>query len=202
MSKKWYAHVFFLLMILCLLMNASCEKALIKSDPPVTATSEEEAALKTKQAAAEQGKKEEMEKRRGIEESTLKEERLKADEEKRQQQQKAERDRFLNEDVYFEYDSYMLLPAAQEVLREKADWLTAHPNASVTIEGHCDERGTGEYNIALGERRAESARTFLINLGIVKSRLRTTSYGEEKPADPSHTEEAWAKNRRAHFVID
>ena len=71
----------------------------------------------------------------------------------------------------------------------------------ITIEGHCDERGTAEYNLALGERRAVAARTYLVSLGIAADRIRTVSYGKEFPFDPAHTEEAWAKNRRAHFVV-
>jgi peptidoglycan-associated lipoprotein len=74
--------------------------------------------------------------------------------------------------------------------------------ATVTIEGHCDERGTDEYNIALGERRANSAKRYLVNLGVDSSRLETVSYGEEKPVDSGHNEAAWKKNRRAHFVIN
>ena len=76
-----------------------------------------------------------------------------------------------------------------------------NPDAAVTIEGHCDERGTNEYNIALGERRANSARDFLVNLGTDLTRLTTISLGEEKPMDPGHNEDAWSKNRRAHFVL-
>ena len=77
-----------------------------------------------------------------------------------------------------------------------------HQDVTVTIQGHCDERGTNEYNLALGDRRADSTKTFLVDLGISASRLTTVSYGEERPVDPRHNEEAWAKNRRAHFVID
>ena len=78
----------------------------------------------------------------------------------------------------------------------------ANTNVSVIIEGHCDERGTNEYNMALGDRRASSAKSFLVDLGVESRRLTTISYGEEKPIDPAHNEAAWAKNRRAHFVID
>ena len=85
---------------------------------------------------------------------------------------------------------------------QKAEWMRENPNATVTIEGHCDERGTNEYNLALGDRRAESAKAFLTDLGIDSSRLTTISYGEERPVDPRSDEEAWAKNRRAHFVVD
>lgn len=114
----------------------------------------------------------------------------------------AARERFLNEDIRFEFDKSRLLAEAKKILRHKAKWLMAHTVVSVIIEGHCDERGTNEYNMALGDRRARSAKTFLIDLGIARSRLTTISYGEESPLDYRHSEGAWAKNRRAHFVID
>jgi len=79
--------------------------------------------------------------------------------------------------------------------------LSKNPNLKIQIEGHCDERGTAEYNLALGQRRANSAMKYLISLGIPAGRLSTISYGEEKPLDPAHNDEAWAKNRRGHFVI-
>ena len=87
-------------------------------------------------------------------------------------------------------------------MRKNAPWLRANPTATVTIEGHCDNRGTNEYNLALGDRRAYSAKIFLIDLGIAESRMQTISYGEERPLDPGENEDAWTKNRRAHFVID
>ena len=95
-----------------------------------------------------------------------------------------------------------MTPQAQEILTNKAKWLRDNPAATVTIEGHCDNRGTNEYNLALGEGRAQSAKTFLMDLGVDVSKLRTISYGEERPLDPQQTESAWAKNRRAHFVIE
>lgn len=108
----------------------------------------------------------------------------------------------VNEDVYFDYDSAILSAAAQNVLKNKSIILGKYSGVSVTIEGHCDERGTNEYNLALGERRAESAKSFLVNLGVNSSRLKTISYGEEKPVDAGHEEGAWSKNRRAHFVTE
>ncbi len=107
----------------------------------------------------------------------------------------------MNEDVYFDYDSAALAPAAQETLKKKAVFLNKYSNVSVTIEGHCDERGTNEYNLALGERRAESAKKFLVDLGLAASRFTTISFGEEKPIGTDSNEEAWSKNRRAHFVV-
>jgi peptidoglycan-associated lipoprotein len=111
------------------------------------------------------------------------------------------RDRFINEDIYFEFDKSDIMQEAQEILREKAKWLEANPDASVIIEGHCDERGTNDYNIALGDRRANSTKQFLVDMGVSSSRMETISYGEEHPVATGHNEEAWAKNRRAHFII-
>lgn len=107
-----------------------------------------------------------------------------------------------NEDVFFDYDSAVLSTAAQYVLKNKSEILIKYSGVLVTIEGHCDERGTNEYNLALGERRAESAKNFLVSLGINASRLKTISYGEEKPVVASHDEASWSKNRRAHFLIE
>ncbi len=115
---------------------------------------------------------------------------------------KAAMQKFVNEDVYFDFDDASIRADQKPVLKDKVDFLKANPDISVTIEGHCDERGTEAYNMALGERRAQSIKTFLINAGIDKSRLNTISYGEEKPVDPGHNEAAWAKNRRGHFKID
>ncbi|AAM71877.1 MAG TPA: peptidoglycan-associated lipoprotein Pal [Chlorobaculum sp.] len=104
-------------------------------------------------------------------------------------------------DIFFDFDSSALSSEAQEQLNQNAAWMQKNPTSAVIIEGHCDERGTDEYNIALGERRAEAARMYLVNLGVSGGRLSTVSYGEEKPFDPGHNEEAWAKNRRDHFVV-
>lgn len=108
----------------------------------------------------------------------------------------------MQEDIYFDYDKSTLSPTAQDNLLRKAEWLRENPAATVTVEGHCDERGTNEYNLALGDRRAESAKAFLADLGIDPARLTTISYGEERPVDPRRMEEAWAKNRRSHFVVN
>lgn len=103
--------------------------------------------------------------------------------------------------LFFELDSSELNAAGQRVLDENAALLKKYGSWAVTIEGHCDERGTAEYNLALGERRAVTARAYLVSLGIPADRLRTVSYGKEFPFDPGHDESAFAKNRRAHFVI-
>jgi peptidoglycan-associated lipoprotein len=110
--------------------------------------------------------------------------------------------RFVNQDVHFEYDSSQLSSMAKTVLKEKAAWLKANSSASVIIEGHCDERGTTEYNLALGESRSSTAKAYLVNLGVASSRLDTISYGEEQPKDGSQTESAYRQNRRAHFAFE
>jgi peptidoglycan-associated lipoprotein len=103
--------------------------------------------------------------------------------------------------VFFDLDSSDLTAEGQRILDANAGVMKANATWTITIEGHCDERGTAEYNLALGERRALSARTYLVSLGLPADRLRTVSYGKEFPFDPGHEEGAWAKNRRAHFVI-
>jgi peptidoglycan-associated lipoprotein len=103
--------------------------------------------------------------------------------------------------LFFELDSSEIDADGQAVLNANAALLKKYPTWTVTIEGHCDERGSAEYNLALGERRAVAARAYLVSLGISADRLRTVSYGKEFPFDPGHDEAAFAKNRRAHFVI-
>jgi len=108
---------------------------------------------------------------------------------------------FNNQAIFFAYDSSDISDDAALILRFKADVLKRHPHYTTVIEGHCDERGTIEYNLALGDRRARAARDYLIALGIEPERIRTISYGAERPLDPGSNEEAWAKNRRARFTL-
>jgi peptidoglycan-associated lipoprotein len=103
--------------------------------------------------------------------------------------------------VFFGLDQNDLDAVGQQQLQSNADVLKKYPSWQITIEGHCDERGTAEYNLALGERRAVAARTYLVSLGISADRIKTVSYGKEFPFDPAHNEGAWSKNRRAHFVV-
>jgi peptidoglycan-associated lipoprotein len=103
--------------------------------------------------------------------------------------------------VFFAFDSAEIEGSAQQALNANAEILTKYQTWVITIEGHADERGTAEYNLALGERRAAAARTYLVSLGIPADRLKTVSYGKEFPFDPGHDEAAWAKNRRAQFVV-
>ncbi|MHB8771724.1 MAG: peptidoglycan-associated lipoprotein Pal [Syntrophales bacterium] len=104
-------------------------------------------------------------------------------------------------DIYFDFDKYNLKPLAQTALKNGAPAYMKYPDYKLVVEGHCDERGTAEYNLALGQKRADEAAKFLVDLGIQKDRIKTISYGKEMPADKGHDEAAWAKNRRAHFVV-
>jgi peptidoglycan-associated lipoprotein len=114
-----------------------------------------------------------------------------------------ERTDFLNQLVFFEFDSAVLTPKAQDLLQSKAQWLKDNPDVvAVLIEGHCDERGTDAYNMALGARRANAVKNYLLDLGVDVTKLDAQSFGEEKPAVQGHNEEAWAQNRRASFVLD
>ncbi len=104
-------------------------------------------------------------------------------------------------DVFFDTDRWDIRPDARETLAADAEWLKAHPTIRILIEGHCDERNTREYNLALGERRASAVKDYLVALGISPDRIETISYGEERPFALGHDESAWRLNRRAHFVI-
>lgn len=103
--------------------------------------------------------------------------------------------------IFFDFDQAVIKEDQKEVMLQNAQWLKAHPQVRVRIEGNCDERGTAEYNLALGQRRAEAVKEFLEGLGIPAKRMHTISYGFERPLDPGHNEEAWAKNRRVDFAI-
>jgi len=105
------------------------------------------------------------------------------------------------QNIYFDFDRYNLKLEAMRTLGKAADWLSKNPTVRIRIEGNCDERGTNEYNLALGERRAGSAKKYFVTLGISPGRISTISYGEERPADPGHNEEAWAINRRDEFKV-
>ncbi|HUL20396.1 MAG TPA: peptidoglycan-associated lipoprotein Pal [Thermodesulfobacteriota bacterium] len=107
----------------------------------------------------------------------------------------------LLKDIHFNFDKYDIRPGDAAILKENAALLKKFSNVKIQIEGHCDERGTGEYNLALGERRANKTKDYLVSLGISTARISTISYGKEKPLDPGHDEEAWARNRRAHTII-
>jgi len=105
------------------------------------------------------------------------------------------------DDVRFDFDKSELTEDGRRNSQAVADYMKKNPKAKLLIEGHCDERGTAEYNLALGERRATAVMTYLVSLGVPKAALSTVSFGKEKPLDPGHNDGAWAKNRRAHFVL-
>ena len=200
MKRKRLIYPALVLAIAIIMIVPACQqKKKISSQPPTT-TAEEEA----KRKAEEKARHKELERQKAIEEETLQEESIKdaglADE-METERKLTEQAVFENEDIHFEFDSIRLNPQGQEILRKKAQWLRENPRVRVVIEGHCDNRGTNEYNLALGDRRAHSAKVFLIDLGIDETRIQTLSLGEERPLDLGGTEQAWARNRRAHFVI-
>jgi peptidoglycan-associated lipoprotein len=139
----------------------------------------------------------------GLRERTLKEEeaRRQKEAEAKKLREEAEKAHLESEDIHFEFDQYILSDTAKQILDKKAQWLKSHPSAKVLIEGHCDERGSAEYNLALGQKRADAAMQYLVSLGVNENRISTISYGKEKPVDPGHNEQAWAKNRCDHFVL-
>lgn len=200
MQKKLWVVLALLVIVPGLLFTGACAKKSVKSDTEMTQTTDDQAAMEAKaaeeKAAAEEAARQaELDRQRQLEEQRLAEEEAK-------RQMMAARNLFMSENIYFDFDKSNLLPAAQEVLKRKAAWMQDNPDASVIIEGHADERGTEAYNLALGERRAESAKAFMVDLGIDPARLATISYGEERPAAMGSNEEAWAKNRRDEFVIE
>ncbi len=185
-----------LLLIVSFLFVASCAK---HRDISTTPAEESIEAAETDRQAGEE------EQEQGIsEEDIAARQKAEAAAEKRRLQAEKERaakQEFINENVYFGFDDSSLTKKARQILKEKVEWLRKHSDVEVVIEGHCDERGTKEYNMALGQRRAQSIKNFLVNAGIDAHRLETISYGEERPVDPRHNEMAWAKNRRGHFRI-
>jgi len=187
MCKRMWIVMALILVVPGMLLTVSCSKKAVKKDVPMEKKTDDDAAEKARQA--------ELERQRQLEKKKMEEERLKAE------QIKKAREKFENAHVYFAYDSSVLDDMAQNTLRDKADWLRENPDSRILVEGHCDERGTVEYNLALGDRRAESAKRFLLSLGMDESRLATVSYGEERPLEMGSDEAVWAKNRRAQFVI-
>jgi peptidoglycan-associated lipoprotein len=197
MKKRLLMNLTAALMVSGLVFTVSCAKPRVVSEPPTGVTVDQSA----EDAAA--ARAQELATQRAMEEAQLKADALKEAQLKDAEFAKkaaAER-KFQSQDIHFGFDSSELSPMSKTLLKEKALWIEANPTVLVSIEGHCDDRGTTEYNIALGERRAISAQKFLVNLGIPESRLTTISFGEERPFDLGNNDAAWAKNRRAHFVI-
>lgn len=196
MNKRVWMHMVTAVLVAGLFLTVSCAKKTVVSDA-TTIESQDQAQGQTQEElnAQAQAEAERIAQER-LEEERLQEEAIEA------AKVKAARDQFENDDIHFEYDSAQLSAMAKMKLKEKAAWLKMNSMASVTIEGHCDERGTTEYNLALGERRASTAKAYLVNLGVSTARLNTISYGEEQPLDSGKTESAFSKNRRAHFALD
>jgi peptidoglycan-associated lipoprotein len=195
MKKKLWMVLIVLIVMPALIMTTGCSKKQVQPDVSLIGTDADQYDAARQRAMAE----EEEARRRTLEERRLMEEQGLMEDQSRQAM--VQRQQYMEEDIYFDFDQSVIRPDAQDVLRKKAEFLRENSGSSVIIEGHCDERGTAEYNLALGERRALAAKAFLMNMGISSSRLSTISYGEERPVDPGSNEDAWARNRRAHFVL-
>ena len=183
-----------------LLFTSSCQKKVKGPTPEEIAqrNAEAEAKAKAEQEAADAKARAEREvaMAKARAEQEAEDAKARAEQEAREAMAAME-----NEKVYFDYDSSELLPDAQDILTRKAAWLKDHSDYKLKIEGNCDERGSTEYNLALGARRAEAAAKFISALGVSSDRLTTISYGEEKPVALGHNEAAWAQNRRDEFVL-
>jgi peptidoglycan-associated lipoprotein len=180
MVRKWMMVLVVCVFAASLLSLSSCAKKQVKADETAKPAEVRKAAPAPSDDADREAKLRELEK---------------------QQKMQAEIKAFESENIFFDFDKSDLKPAARAVLEKKAGWLRANSQYKLKIEGHCDERGTVEYNLALGERRAKSAMKYLSALGISADRMTTVSYGEERPADQGKNETAWAKNRRDEFKL-
>ncbi len=214
MRKKLWICLSLLVIVPGLLFTASCAKKVVQSEPtaeeeaPATEAATEEPAgpsdadlaVQEKMAQEEAARQWEMQAEEDLRQTQMAEQAAK--EEEMERAKMAAMQMFMSEDVYFDFDSSALTNIARNVLSRKAEFLRINADSSIIIEGHCDDRGTSAYNIALGDRRAESAKAYLIDLGIDAMQLSTISYGEERPVDMGKNDEAWAKNRRAHFIAE
>ena len=212
------------ILILCLgLFLVGCPKKTVKfsREQPSAQKSEEARRLEAERAAKEAKETKEAKEAREAKErelARLKEEEARIREEEAKLARKGELEKSLVakkeqgiegevfeskllKDIRFDYDKYDIRRVDEGILRENAAFLKKNPKMKIQIEGHCDERGTVEYNLALGERRANNTKRYLVSLGITSDRISTISFGKERPLDPGHNEEAWAKNRRAHIVV-
>jgi len=191
MRRKMWINFMVVMAVAGLLMTVSCAKKTIVSD---STTIEDQAKAEAEAKARAQAEQERI-KEQELQDKIAKEQALK------ESKIAAAKNRFVNQNIHFDFDSAQLSSMAKMLIKEKAQWLRANPGVSITIQGHCDESGTTDYNIALGERRAIAVKNYLLNLGIPGSRLTTVSFGEERPLDSSSTDEAYRKNRRAQFVL-
>jgi peptidoglycan-associated lipoprotein len=207
MRGKLWILISLLVIVPGLLFTVSCAKKVVQSVPveaPVAAVPAEEKVdllAAQEQAAQEEAARQwEMKAEEDLKQAQIAEQAAKDEEIARAKM--AAMLMFMGEDVYFSFDSAILGEMTKNLLSRKADWLRTNPDASVIIEGHCDERGTNAYNIALGDRRAESVKAFFVEIGMDATQLSTISYGEERPVAKGKNERAWIQNRRAHFVIE
>jgi len=202
----------FILVIALAFVSGCAKKTVLKEESmPKVAMSDVKAPEKSalKPAAsdkAEQAKKlEAMEKEKKVKEAQAKKDATAKDELAKANASKGaaaapSKELYNLTDIHFEFDNYNLKEEERATLSKHANWLNKNKDVKVTIEGHCDEMGNEEYNLALGERRAKVAAKYLIDMGINPERVKTISYGEERPLDPRHNEEGWSKNRRDNFV--
>ena len=187
MGKTWRGILVLMSVLLTMLVAVSCSKKSVEVDPTAGTASQETISEGTPGDAAA-----------GKDTAAIAEEELM----KKEAAARAEaRTAFEETDVAFDYDSSAVQNSEIANLEVKAEWLKENPGVRITIEGHCDDRGTTDYNLALGDRRAARVKAFLESLGVDESRMVTVSYGEERPLDPSANQAAWTKNRRVHFVI-
>ena len=200
--KSYIVSVIFILCIGLILMGCP-KKTVVKDEPSAKA----EAAKIEAERVAKEKEGEVKEKERETTRLKEKEEQAKREFERSLVTKKTpgiEGEVFessLLKSIHFDFDKYDIRPGDVEILKGNSALLKKFSNVKIQIEGHCDERGTNEYNLALGERRANSTKKYLTSLGITADRVSTISYGEEKPMDPAHSEESWTKNRRANFLI-
>lgn len=196
MKKRVWMNVMMAVLVAGLFMTVSCAKKTIVAEPTSVVDQAKLDAEAKARAEAEARAEQERIRAQELADQLAKEKAM------REAGMASAKDRFVNENIQFEFDSSELTAMAIGLLKEKADYLNANQGIVVQIQGHCDERGTTEYNIALGERRAVTVKNYLINLGIPGSRLTTVSFGEERPLDPAENEAAYSKNRRAQFVLE
>jgi peptidoglycan-associated lipoprotein len=201
--KSYIVSVIFILCIGLILMGCP-KKTVVKDEPSAKA---EAAKIEAERIAKEKEREAKEKEAKEREAARLKEEQAKREFERSLVAKRTpgiEGEVFessLLKSIHFDFDKYDIRPGDAEILKGNSALLKKFPKVKIQIEGHCDERGTNEYNLALGERRANSTKKYLNSLGIAADRISTISYGEEKPLDSGHNEDAWAKNRRAHFLI-
>jgi len=192
------------LAVFILFMIGGCAKKTIQTTPSGEEGYEQGTAKEGKKGSKAQegkGKKKDLDEYQLSQEERREKAQLEKEKQASEEKRRIEKMDILEKKIHFAFDSYELNPNARDLLKKKAKVLKRYPEQRMIIEGHCDERGTEEYNLALGERRARAAYEFLILLGVDAGRLRIISYGEEKPIDPGHNETAWSKNRRDEFKI-